>query len=124
MNILVVEDNVLQAKVEQTFMRQVWPGSHVDLALSCHLAREYISERSYDIILMDFGLPDGDGLAFTRQLRDSGLQALMIAVSGNVDTVPLEIREAAGFDGGYRKPFTLQNAREVVALYCARHAAK
>lgn len=123
MNVLVVEDNALQAKVEQTFMRQVLPGSNVDLAFSCQLAREKLQETSYDIILMDFGLPDGNGLDLTRELRNKGVKALIVAVSGNVDMVPIEKREAAGLDGGYPKPFTLKDAREVVSLYHAHQDA-
>ena len=117
MNILVIEDSPMQAKIAQQMMAKVSSAHQVDIADCCDAAREKILGMQYDIILVDFGLPDGNGLELTRELRDSGVTSYMYALSGNFDTVPLEDRKAAGLDGGCRKPFSFDKAEEVVRSY-------
>ncbi len=121
MRVLVVEDAPLQARLAQIFMRQAASENiQVDLAFACQTAREKIYAVEYDIILMDFGLPDGSGLAFAKQLRAEGITAMIIGVSGNYDNVLPEDRDRAGLDGGFRKPFTIQEARQVLEMFAAR----
>ena len=120
MKVLIVEDDILQAKIEQAFLQQGLPDAEINLAFSCQDARKKVNGVKYDMILMDFGLPDGDGLELTKQLRDDGVTSLIIAVSGNLNSVTKAERDAAGLDGGYRKPFTLEDAGKVAEFLLSR----
>ena len=120
MNILIVEDNPLAARLEMAFMQKVSSNAHVDIAPDCYTAELKTRETIYDIILMDFGLPDGHGLLLTKKLRSEGVTAMIIAVSGNLGIVNLHDRIEAGLDGGYHKPFTVKEASDIMTLYKAR----
>lgn len=70
------------------------------------LARETI-----DLVLLDLGLPDGDGLDFTRQLRRTWQGALII-ITGRGDSVDRVVGLELGADDYVTKPFDL---RELLA---------
>lgn len=103
-----------------TFMQKASSNAHVDIAPDCYTAEEKVQETTYDIILMDFGLPDGHGLLLTKKLRKQGICAMIVAVSGNLGVVSLQDRAEAGLDAGYSKPFTVKEAQDIMALYKAR----
>jgi two-component system response regulator TctD len=69
MRLLLVEDNerLAQALVEMLSL----DGHGVDHAVVISEAREFASTVSYDLILLDIMLPDGDGRDFLQELRQS-----------------------------------------------------
>ncbi|WP_417794253.1 response regulator [Terasakiella pusilla] len=68
MKLLIVEDNVeLNGILQQAFKKE---GFAVDCVLGSEDAQAAVSTASYDCIILDLGLPDGDGLdvlKFARQ---------------------------------------------------------
>jgi two-component system response regulator TctD len=67
MRYLLVEDN--EELAEAVVKRLVLDGHAVDHAPDLANARTCISDTSYDLILLDVMLPDGDGRAFLAQSR-------------------------------------------------------
>src|SRR5215471_17128170 len=47
-------------------------GYSVDVAGGVRVAEERLGKRSYDIMLLDVSLPDGDGVSLLQQLRAGG----------------------------------------------------
>lgn len=118
MNILVVEDSSLAAKIEASLMKQAAPaGVCVDIAETGYVAEQKTAETDYDIILMDFGLPDCHGLRLTTKLRENGVSAMIVAVTSNLNYATLEERTEAGLDDGYLKPFSIEHAHELIAKH-------
>ena len=64
--ILVVEDNPLNLKLATVILRTA--GYEVDQAADANDAAHAIRRRRPDMILMDMGLPEKDGYAYTREL--------------------------------------------------------
>ena len=54
---------------------------------------------SFDLVLLDVGLPEMDGIACLRQLRQQGLATKVVLMSGHWDPVDAEEVRAAGADG-------------------------
>ena len=70
MRLLVVEDN---AKLPRLMARLlVGGGMVVDVTETAEDARAALAVATYDIILLDLGLPDGDGIELLHRLRRSG----------------------------------------------------
>src|SRR6202049_3650650 len=101
--ILVVEDDPETAS--QLVEQLATSGYEVDLALSGNEALSRGVASDYAVITIDRMLPDIDGIAVMRQLRDDGIAApfLIISALGEVDDRVRGLR--AGGDDYLTKPF-------------------
>ena len=103
--ILVVEDDPETAG--QLMEQLTTSGYQVDLASSGNEALSHGAAHDYAVITIDRMLPDTDGIAVMRQLRDGGVAApfLIISALGEVDDKVRGLR--AGGDDYLVKPFSL-----------------
>jgi DNA-binding response OmpR family regulator len=82
------------------------------LVRSCAEARDALAESPYDAVVLDLGLPDGDGLDLLREWRRSGFNEPVLILSAR-DAVNDRIHGLnIGADDYLPKPF---NPRELVA---------
>jgi two-component system, OmpR family, response regulator len=102
--ILVVEDDPETAG--QLMEQLTTSGYQVDLASSGNEALSHGAAPDYAVITIDRMLPDIDGIAVMRQLRDGGVVApfLIITALGEVDDKVRGLR--AGGDDYLVKPFS------------------
>src|SRR5229473_6837587 len=102
--ILVVEDDPETA--DQIVDSLTTGGYQVDLAISGSDALRRGAASEYAVITIDRMLPDADGIAVMRQLRDDGIAApvLIISALGEVDDRVRGLR--AGGDDYLVKPFS------------------
>ncbi len=115
--VLVIEDNTLNMKLVLTLLNI--GGFHAleapDAGTGIRLARE----QRPDLILMDIGLPDMDGLEATRQLRDlpETKDIPIVAVSGYA--MPEDIKRAfdAGCNGYITKPVETKTFVNTISEY-------
>jgi two-component system, OmpR family, response regulator len=109
-HILVVEDDPETAG--QLMEQLTTSGYQVDLASSGNEALSHGAAPDYAVITIDRMLPDIDGIAVMRQLRDGGVAApfLIITALGEVDDKVRGLR--AGGDDYLVKPFSF---RELLA---------
>ena len=97
-------------------------GFNVAEATSCEEGLRLVTQQVPALVLLDLGLPDGDGLDLVRQIREwSPLPIIVISARGQEDSKIAALD--AGADDYLTKPFGVGEllARIRVAL---RHAAK
>ncbi len=103
MRLLVVEDDQSLGRVLVRGLSE--EGHAVDLVGTVAAADESIAIHHYDLLVLDIGLPDGDGVSLCRRLREAGLTTpvlLLTARDGLSDKVEgLD----AGADDYLTKPF-------------------
>jgi DNA-binding response OmpR family regulator len=120
MKILVIEDQCRLATLLKQGLSEA--GYSVDSADGCAAARAALCESGYDAILLDLGLPDGDGLDLLYQWRQSGRNEPVIILSAR-DTVQDRVK---GFDLGaddyLPKPFSLQELLARLRSLLRRHS--
>lgn len=103
MRVLVVEDDPALAKVLVRGLSE--EGHAVDGAATVAAASEATSVNEYDLVVLDLGLPDGDGVDFCRRFRSlgSGTPILMLTARDELSD------KVAGLDAGaddyLTKPF-------------------
>lgn len=103
MRLLVVEDDETLARVLVRGLTE--EGHAVDRVGTVAGAEEHLSIHTYDLVVLDLGLPDGDGLVLAARLRRDGSTVpilMLTARDGLSDTVSgLD----AGADDYLTKPF-------------------
>ncbi|MBA4137869.1 MAG: two-component system response regulator QseB [Opitutus sp.] len=105
MKILVVEDERKVGKfIENALSEQAYTVRHVT---TCASARDALAESPYDAVVLDLGLPDGDGLHLLRTWRDAGFNEPVLILSAR-DAVADRIRGLnLGADDYLPKPFSV-----------------
>jgi DNA-binding response OmpR family regulator len=105
MKILVVEDERRVGQfVEKALSEQNYTTT---LVRSCAEARDALADSPYDAVVLDLGLPDGDGLDLLREWRSSGFNEPVLVLSAR-DAVHDRIRGLnLGADDYLPKPFSV-----------------
>ena len=70
--VLVVEDNRRHAELITDELRESSLAAEVDWAATGKQGFEKLSSETVDLIVLDYRLPDTDGLEFMRELRERG----------------------------------------------------
>lgn len=83
MNILVVEDDIANAKL----VKKLLEVEHykVDLAQSYAQGLEAVENYRYDLIVLDWNLPDESGLKLLQELRSLLIESQVLMLSANAD---------------------------------------
>src|SRR5437764_7695228 len=106
MKILIVEDqHRLGQFLERGLKEQAYT---VTWVTTCKAALDALAETGYDVILLDLGLPDGDGIDLLRQWRASGFNEPVLILSAR-DTVEDRVKGLdIGADDYLPKPFSFE----------------
>ena len=106
MKVLIVED---ERKLGQFIERALAEQSHTaHLVGSCAAARDALADSAYDAVILDLGLPDGDGLDLLREWRNAGFNEPVLILSAR-DAVNDRIQGLNhGADDYLAKPFSLE----------------
>ena len=121
MRILLVEDDPDLSDVAATHLRD---HSHaVDVVGTLKMASAALAGVAYDLILLDLGLPDGDGVDWLGQQRRAGQQAPVLILTAR-DQISQRIRGLdAGADDYLTKPYDLHELGARVRAIGRRHTA-
>ncbi len=84
LTVLVVEDEPGVAKMLKMLLEQELEAG-VDIALDCASAHELLSSNSYDLITLEYQLPDGDGLSLLEEILKMDGAPPVIMVTGHGD---------------------------------------
>jgi len=122
MRLLLVEDEPRLAQV--VARRLAAAGYVVDIFPTAAEAEAALAVVRYDLLVLDLGLPDGDGMQVLRRLRASGRATPVLILTARDD---LESR-VAGLDGGADdylvKPFEMPELLARIKAVLRRPAAE
>jgi response regulator of citrate/malate metabolism len=116
--VLVVEDDALVAEVHASYVERV-PGFAVaGVAHRAAEAFEMLKERPIDLVLLDFHLPDAQGLDLLRLVRaKSSAPVDVIAVTAARDSDSIRRAIASGVVQYLVKPFTFATFADKLERY-------
>jgi len=117
--VLLVEDNAVNQKVAVRFLERM--GCEVHVTDNGAAGVKAWRQAPYDLILMDLQMPEMDGIAATRRIRElelgSGLHIPIVALTANAMTGQLERCLEAGMDGFLTKPLEIARLHETLERY-------
>jgi DNA-binding response OmpR family regulator len=102
MHLLLVEDDLNLGKA---LSKRLADHARVHWVRTLESARGHFAAGEYDLVMLDLGLPDGDGVAWLREIRSAGATAPVLIVTAR-DAVDERVRGLdSGADDYLIKPF-------------------
>ncbi len=117
--ILIVEDEVALSRPLQRFLEK--EGYAVTVADCGSSARRLAQRSEFDLILLDLGMPDEDGLSLLQLFR-STMDVPVIIVSGKAKAVDRILGLEMGADDYISKPFNLRELHARIKAVLRRAA--
>lgn len=112
--ILVVEDHSDAAKMMQQMIRIL--GHAAEVSANVSEAIDRVSREAFDLLLVDFRLPDGNGPDLLKTLSERGpVKAVLLTA---YDPSDLESSVTAGFSACLRKPVEIEELRRTIERLC------
>ena len=102
MKVLVIEDNPRLADRIKNLLHKHWL---VDVAFSGDEAISAATSQAIDVILLDLGLPDMNGLEVCKKLRELNVDCPILVLTGVDDKLSKVELLTAGADDYMTKPF-------------------
>ena len=122
MKLLVVEDEERLGRFLQQGLAQ---HAHiVRLVTSCAAASDAIAETAYDLVILDLGLPDGDGLDLIRAWREAGFVEPVLILSARDSRQDRVAGLDLGADDYLPKPFGMDELLARIRALLRRQAAR
>ena len=116
MRILLAEDNVVNQVVATKMLQKM--GHSVKVAVNGRQALEKVKSESIDLIFMDGHMPEMDGIAATRAIREweraRGTHIPIIAMTAMALNSDREVCLRAGMDAFIPKPIDMKILRETI----------
>jgi two-component system KDP operon response regulator KdpE len=114
--ILVVDDEPSIRLLLRTALRT--QGYLIGEAENARQAKLQLEKKKPDLIVLDLGLPDRNGLELLRDLRNSGMETPVVILSSRTDEVGIVHALELGADDYVTKPFSMNEllARIKLAL--------
>jgi DNA-binding response OmpR family regulator len=118
--LLVVEDDeTIGAALESSLQTQ---GYHVRWVQSGHEGVAAASDGAYDLVLLDLGLPDLDGVEVCRRIRRAQVSCVLVMLTARTDEMDVVVGLEAGADDYLTKPFRMTELLARVRAHLRRAA--
>jgi signal transduction histidine kinase len=111
--ILVVEDDEDTRELVRTVLESA--GASVETVSTAQEARSEVLADAPDVLISDIRMPEEDGYALMRSLRDAGVTTPAIALTANARSGDADDARSAGFQVHLPKPVDVARLIETVA---------
>lgn len=111
--VLVVEDGEINRKLIEAVLAE--SGLEIEIAENGQIGVEKALQNNYDIILMDMQMPVKDGYTAATELRQSGIETPIIAMTAHAMLDDEQKCLAAGCSGYLSKPINISRLLTTVA---------
>jgi DNA-binding NarL/FixJ family response regulator len=104
--VLMVDDHVMFLQGLKNLLTVLAPTVAADIANSLPLALQLLRSATYDLVLLDWHLPDTDSTTTIRQFRDSGCMGRIVILSGETSSASVAEAIELGAAGYIPKLFS------------------
>lgn len=119
MRILLIEDDEMIAQAVSDSLREI--GYVVDWLDNGQIAEVAMETQSYDLLLLDLGLPQRDGLSLLKQIRQQKIDIPILIITARDDITSRLAGLDSGADDYLIKPFDLAELQARMRAILRRH---
>ena len=123
LRILLVDDNAVNLMVAKLMLKQCFPHAQITQATGGAEALAHLRQASFDVMLLDMVMPDVDGLAVIRSLRDTFDAPVrdlpVLALTASANPVDHDKCLAAGMNEVLNKPLDQQRLLDKMSAVLA-----
>jgi DNA-binding response OmpR family regulator len=105
MRVLLVEDDSVISQNISTYLKR--KKYSVDSAETIEVGYEKAISDDYDLIVLDRGLPDGDGLELIKKIRDEEINTPILVLTARNEDIDIVEGLNSGADDYLSKPFDM-----------------
>lgn len=118
-NILVAEDNVVNQEICRALLEHL--GCRVHVVSNGKEAADAVAHISYDLVFMDYQMPEMDGVEATRLIRkredENGRHTTIVALTAHAMEGYRQHCMDQGMDDYLAKPFTMEDMKEMLTTW-------
>lgn len=116
--ILLMEDEPLARWLALKALEET--GAQVVEAATCEEARRHLETVSFDLLVLDYRLPDGDGASVAKSAREGGCRCPILLLSADADDFAADVSAPNSlFSGVLSKPLDVDAFQHAVKHHCA-----
>ena len=121
MKIMLVDDSQTMRNVQKKILAGL---GHTDIVEACdgNDALSKVFAVNPDLILLDWNMPNLDGMGFLKAFRKKDTQTLIVMVTTEAEKIRVVEAIKAGVNNYLVKPFTPDNLKDKIADTLARAA--
>jgi len=113
-DVLVIEDDVLQAHEIEVHLGRL--GFSVTKLGGGSDSLHSIVNIDPKVVIVDYHLPDMDGMTVAARVHRLAPKAAVILMSGRIDVVPTDVLDSFGVVAFLKKPIDLRRLRRLVSM--------
>jgi DNA-binding NtrC family response regulator len=99
LKILLVDDDAVDRMAVCRSLKRAEVQVDVAEVETCAAAIALLQQQAFDCVLLDYCLPDGNGLTLVQQIRSAGIRTAPIVLTDHGDEqVAVEIMKAGAYD--------------------------
>lgn len=116
LGVLIVEDDPEMLRFLRSTLNNVGV-ARIGEAMDGNTGIQKFLEENYDIVMLDIGLPDMDGLKILASLKRLKKDAFVVLVTGDDSIESIQTAIAGGANGYVVKPYSLEKITDVINNY-------
>lgn len=115
-SILIIDDSPLNVTLLTAYLKTL--GHHVTSAADGNEGMQFVQKQSFDLILLDWVMPEPDGAAVLKMLKNDPdlAQVPVILISSDTATETMNAMQRGQFFDYIHKPFDHQAVAEKIKL--------
>ena len=114
MDLLLVEDTLVQAEIVEAYIEAGLPGTRVVHVTCLKDAKVQLRDDHFDAVLLDLGLPDGEGIQTVTELHQVDAETpLVVLTSAGDEGLGILCLQAGAHDFLEKAKVTPSSAREI-----------
>lgn len=119
MNILLLEDDIILSELIEEFL--LAQGHSVTVAYEGYEALEFIEKKSFDLLLLDVGVPNLNGFELLSYLKSTSVTTPAIYITSLSSAKDVERGFQIGCDDYIKKPFELKELQVRINYVAKMH---